>query len=524
MAKQVIKINSIFNGIAASQYFAAPDQYNSGIGIDPDHPVGAQIKTGGVITPVAYADFSGANIDGFPLWFLNSNKNTLTYVYQSSGKVVSYSSSFGSETLVGTPTGGAGNGAAYYNNYHYFATPTDISRYGPLNNSPSLVNNVWTGATLGTQTALTNTTYPSLRSVPIPNHPMHVHSDNSLYLGDFINGQGLIHRIHTKKVTNEGDTNDTTVPSSYNVLDLSFGYHPTSIESFDTDVVILAIRTTDTVINQGNAALFFWDTISDSFYRQIPVPDPIATAVKNINGALYVFSGNASAGMRASVYMGGETLKPVLFLEEGTPPFQGAIDSMSEKIYFGNWTTYPEISASVFSFGSKRPDLPRALHNIVRTSSAGATPAVTAVKVIEQANNSTPKLIVGWKDDANQGIDKLSTSGTINSVFRTEVIQINEPFTIQKIRIPLGKAVAANMEIIPKIYFDEDITTGTALATINSVNYTGSEKNIIYKQDQLAPLGVGKHNFMLELNFGGTVNLPVLLPVEFTIDILNNDE
>lgn len=525
MSKQQIKINSIFNGIAASQYFAAADQYNSALGIEPDHPVGSQIKTGGVITPTAYSDFSGANVDGFPLWFLNSNKDTNTYVYLSSGGFIRYSSSFGSETDLGTPTSGAGNGAAYYNNYFYLATPTNVSRYGPLNNSPSLTNTVWTGATLGSQTALTNTTYPSLRGVPIPNHPMHTHTDNSLYFGDYVNGQGLIHRIHTRRVTDEGDTDDNTIPSAYNVLDLPFGYHPTSLCSFDTDLAILAIQTTDTTINQGNAALFFWNTVDESFYRQVPVPDPIATCVKNINGSLVVFSGNASAGMRASAYVGGETLQPILFMEEGTPPFQGAVDSVSDKIYFGNWTTYPEVSASVFSFGSKRPDLPRALHCPARTTSDGATPTVTAVKVIQQANNSTPRMIIGWGDSGDYGIDQLSTSATINSPWRSEVIQVNQPFTIEKIRIPLGAAVAVNMEIIPTIYFDENWSSGTNLTTINNTNYPNNERNIVYKNPTLSNLNLkGAHNFILELNFGGTVNLPVLLPIEITIDILNNDQ
>src|SRR3990167_7695594 len=159
------------------------------------------------------------------------------------------------------------HGAEYYNNYIYLFTGTNVSRYGPLNNSPALAHNIWKGTTLGSLTALTNTTYPTLRGVTIPNHVSYVHGDGSMYFADFINGQGLIHRINTKKVTNEGDTNGTTVASAYNVLDLPFGFYPTAITNYSTATLIAGIYTVDTTINQGRSAFVLWDpTDTTSFY------------------------------------------------------------------------------------------------------------------------------------------------------------------------------------------------------------------------------------------------------------------
>jgi len=147
-----LQINSILDGQSNTQYFSSENSYLTSIAIDPDMPIGSDTKASGCIVPVVYEEFSGANITGYPKWILTNIKNSLVYVYNSDGKVVSYTSALASETLVGTPTNGAGNGAVYYNNYLYFATPTDISRYGPLNGSPSLTNTVWTGATLGSLT------------------------------------------------------------------------------------------------------------------------------------------------------------------------------------------------------------------------------------------------------------------------------------------------------------------------------------------------------------------------------------
>lgn len=519
MTKAVLKVSSVLGGISSSQYIYAQGQYNSAIGIDPDYPVGTGIKTSAAIVPTRYEKFSGSNISGYPKWIINNPKNTNTYVYASDGKFVRYDSSLSiaSETLIGTPTAGASNGSAYYNNYIYLATPTDVSRYGPLNNSPSLTNSVWTGATLGSQTALTDTTYPTSQGTPLPNHMMYVHSDDSLYFCDFKNGQGLIHRIHTKKVTNEGDTDDTTVPSAYNVLDLPFGFYPTAIASYNTDLVIAAIKTTDSTINQGNSSLFFWDTIASSFYTEVPIPDPLVTALKYTNGILYIWSGNAVNGVRVSAYLGGQSIRQVAFMEEGTPPMAGAVDILGNKIIFGSWTSYPQNSASVFAYGSKNENLPKSLHCIVKSTSSGATQSVTALKYVQQSSNIIPQVLVGWGDASAKGIDKRSTTATYNDVFRSEVFSVGQPFSLLKIRLPLAQAIAAGMTVTVKVFLDDDVSVGTALRTINNTNYSGN-KNIVFKGSELSGLQ-GQHNIMLELTFTGTVECVVNLPIVIEIDL-----
>lgn len=518
MPSVTLQIKSVLGGISSSRYVYGDGQYESAVAVDPDFPIGTGVKTSAAIVPTVYEEFSGANISGYPNWLTTTTKNTNLYAYASDGKFVSYNSSLASETLVGTPTSGAGNGMAYYNNYIYLATPTNISRYGPLNNSPALTNTVWTGATLGSLTALTNTTYPTVRGTPLPNHAMHVHSDNSLYFCDYVNGQGIINRINTRKVTDEGDTNGTTVPSAYNVLDLPFGYYPTAIASYDTDLVIAAIRTTDSTINQGVGSLFFWDTTSSSFYREVPIPDPLVTALKFSNGILYIWSGNAVNGVRISAYLGGQTIRQVAFLEEGTPPMAGAVDVIGNKVVFGGWTSYPTATASVFAYGSKNESLPKSLHCIARSTSTGTTQSVTSLRYVQQSSNIIPQLVVGWGNASDKGLDKRSTTGTYNAIFRSEVFSVGQPFNILKIRIPLAQAMAANMTITPKVFLDDDVSTGTALTTINNTNYSG-KKNIVYEGSVLKSLQ-GLHNIMIELSFSGTAECAVTLPISIEVDLI----
>lgn len=459
---------------------------------------------------------------------MTSPKTSLIYTYLSSGKFNSYTSAFGSETNIGTPTSGAGNGAAYYNNYIYLATPTNISRYGPLNGTAALTNTVWTGATLGSQTALTNTTYPSLRgSGTFPNHPMHVHVDNKLYVGDFKDGIGYIHFIKTTKTTDEGDTDDG---STYGALDLPFGFMPMDIESYGTDLVIAAIQTTNSTLNQGKAALFFWDTVSSSFYNIIWLPDPIVTALFNHNGLLHVFSGaistgtDVSNGYRVSVYLGGQTLKQVHYSNTGHSPLAGGVDAMGTRVVWGtfqqvNTTTAssPTYYATVMAYGSKDSSFPAGVHSIAKASATGAAAdgLVTAIKNVQQSSFAYPKLVIGSRDASNHHLDSQSTTyGT--AVWHSPMINIGRKFQITRLRLPLGAAVAANMTITPKFFLD-DFSSSSTTTTINSTNYANSDRHI-----QQYPTIHGNHNFCLELTWSGTALLPVLFPIEIDVEELSD--
>lgn len=520
-----IRFNSILGGWNPSKYIAREGGILGSIGIDPDFPVGSDIRTSGQIVPTVYEKFSGANVNGTVIAIITEPKDTKTYVVQSNGRLISYDNALGTETLVGTVAGSSASGAFYYNNYIYItgtgASFDDVSRYGPLNGAAALTDNVWKGATLGTKTALTNTTYPTLRGISMPNHPGFAHSDGSAYFVDFANGKGMVHRINTKKVTVEGDTNGTTVPSLYNALDLQFGFYPTAIAPYRRYVVILAQQSTDSTVAQGKSALFVWDpTNATTFDDFVLLPDPIGTALLNHEGRLIVFTGNAQGGVRVSEYAGGDNTNELAFLEEGLPPLCGAVETLGNRIMWGGFTTYPANSASVFSIGSKRADLPQGIHNIICTTSAGANQMVTAIRNVQQANFSSPRLIVSWKDGTSQGIDRFSTTATYVSRFRSELVPVNSVFSLNQIRIPLGAAVSANTTITVKVWLDDESSSVT-LPVINNTNYSG-KRVVNFKQSDLLQCR-GVNNFLLEFIWSGTSQLPVLLPIEMIIERFNDE-
>lgn len=533
MATQTITIDSILNGFSQTQYLSSSGAFGVSLGIDPDLPIDSSVsvKTSGAIVPAGYAEFGTDILGGEnPLWFITQPKLSFFYVYTSGGKFIKIEDDISSTTLLSTITSSGGNGAVYYNNYIYLMSNTQVFRYGPLDGTPAMSNALIANSELldgwdsTADTLLTNTTYPSVR-VSIPNHAGHVHGDNALYFCDFKDGQGLIHKIQTTKTTSEGDTDDG---SAYNVLDLPFGFKPVDIESWGTDLAILAVQqSSDSTFNEGKSALFLWDpTDTVSFYRgPIFLPDPVATALLNVNGSLRIFSGNAVSGVRVSKYIGGESIstrdEDSEFLEDSMPPLAGAVDAFGSRGVFGGFTTLPEGSACVYAIGSKKGKVPMGLHNVVRTTSANrVNEMATAVKFVQQSSNIEPKVIAGWRNNSDSGMDSYSSSATLSSLLRTKYYSIGRKFQIREIRIPFGKAVAANTEITVKVFLDDESSSKT-LTTINNTNYPGARK-VIYKEPELSDV-IGENNFFIEVKYGGTVSLPITYPIIVVLDTFDNE-
>lgn len=526
---QRVTIDSIFGGVSSTQYAQSSGQYLNAVGIDPDFPISdssGDFRASGALRPTSYAEFSGTNVNANPYWLTTTPKDTSLYAYLKNGKFFSYNSSLGGESLVATASSSSGNGMAYYNNYIYTFRNTDVDRYGPLDGTPAYGTSVWTGATLGSQTALTNTVYQTHRGAAgnVPNHAAHVHTDNALYFCDFKDGQGLIHKIKTTKTTDEGDTNDG---SAYNALDLPFGYMPTDIESYGTDLVICAVQTSDTALNQGKAALFFWDTVASSFYRQVELPHAMATALKMNNGILYIWTGNLQdGGYQLSVYAGGQTVQSLFIQPDGVPPLAGAVDSTSDRIYWGTvqrvQTTTPgspDYAATVMAYGSHDPRLPKGVHSVaVSDASASSSDGlVTCILLAEQSQIDKSKLVIGWRDGSNIGLDKISTTYG-NCTWHSPMVNVGSNFTIRRVRMALPVAVAANMTITPKFFLDDSSdSSDQGMQVISNSNPSSGKRFIEYRPDIN-----GNHNFYLELKWSGTALLPVLLPI--TIDVEVNEQ
>lgn len=519
-------ITSILGGQSPMVYFGTDDQFLSSIAVDPDHTVdqaGTFQKAGGVITPIGYSQFSSTAVNTQPVCFITTHKKEqLMYSVLSDGSFLSHtyneSTGWGSETDINTHNDNLAGGGAYYNNYIYIFGSTDVSRYGPLDGTPAFADDFW--VTTLSKTALVNVSsdYPSINNIRYPYRPSYVHSNNTLYFADYLNGKGILHAIKTTKTTAEGDTDSG---SAYNVLDLPAGYHITAISSWGTDLAILAVQLEESsgiTVRGGTSALFLWDTVSDSFYRKVDIRDPMASALLNTNGQLYVWHGNLGLGHTISRYLGGFQLERINTINDAAPPTSYAVDSLGGRITWGCTINYPEKAGVALSIGYQSGRInPTALNCVARVSGdLGTVMGVGCLKyVVREEQGIKSQLVIGWRDtdgSATYGYDAYGTGATTDSIFRSFVFSKPRKFQINKIRIPLAKAIAANMSITPKIYVDNASTTydsNNGLAVINSTNYTNSEQVIIQYPDGV----VGENNYFLELTQAHTVAQSVLLPI-----------
>lgn len=524
----IIQIESIFGGQSEFKYFGSKDQFQGIYGIDPDQPSadsGTQsLRASGYLRPVSSEriDFTLA---GAPLWMVSNPKDDKVYVYDAVGSVYSLDPNGYSMTGVGdlNDAGSAtGNGSAYYDNYIYFATDSNVARYGPLNGTAAFTDSYWISGL--SMSALTHTTYPSLVQATrvLPNHPLHLHVPNGrLYIGDVVDNQGIIHYIATTKTSVEGDTNNS---STYNALDLPYGFWPTDIESYGTDLAVAMYEgNSDSVTLQKKAKLYFWDTTSSSPNKVIEkeFPDPIITALENVNGVLYTFSGQPGAlGTRVCRFVGGYSFEQVAFIEDSEPPFPGATTEILNRILFGGLVSDVNggtKEAGVYAIGSKTGKY-NGLFNVMGATNSSTSTDITSLAVIDQDGFNFQIPIIGWTTGSAHGIDRQTTTyDKVNQIYRSPTYRLGRPFKITKIRIPLAQAMAANMTVVPKIYVDEEGTTYT-LTTLNNTNYPNSERQIVFRPENM----VGKHSLFLELKWSGSALCTLALPISIEWEPLDD--
>ncbi|MCA9325923.1 hypothetical protein KDA23_07770, partial [Candidatus Saccharibacteria bacterium] len=175
----------------------------------------------------------------------------------------------------------------------------------------------------------------------------------------------------------------------------------------------------------------------------------------------------------------------------------------------------PEYYPVLMAMGTKNPTLPPGVHCIGKATAAGSAGDgfVTAVKIVQQDGFSAALPIMAHRDTGGQGIDKPSTTyGT--SILRF-FVNVGRKFSVPRIRLNFANAVAANMTITPKLFFDNFSSSSTdGLTVINNTNYAASERFA-----EFTPALGGEQNMVLELRWSGSALLPILLPIEIDLRI-----
>lgn len=538
---RTILIQSILGGMSPINNFYAVDQYSDANGIDPfltASDSGGALPTG-LLRPSnlgAIGSFDiGTNSDFTAVhWLVAEPKGGNVYVYHSSGSTFSMAQNSLAVAALsdgGSMSSSTGNGMEYYDNYIYFAKNTDIARYGPLNGSPAFDGTYWT-STLS-KAALTNTSYPSTTfwtNMRYPNHYLHRHSDGKLYIADVVGNQGTLHVISTTKTTVEGDTDNG---STANKLQFGYGLWPTAIESYGSQIVVALYEGTSNTAApafSGRAKLAFWDTTSQSFntITWAEFPDPLITGLKNIDGTLYIISGNNFGfGFRISRYIGGTSFEDVYISHYRQLPFPGGIDGEQNRIVIASNGTGG--GPTVYSLGIGVPGVKKGLHSLGGNGTNDSNAFGTSVLLTNGVNTQIYRQIVLGYSSGNlkSGITTSPSSAGATDYSKytrswtSQIYKIGAPFKITKVRFPLAQTMAANMIVTPIVTTDDGAgptyTGGTSngLAVMNNSNYPG-KRNIIMRPEGLT----GDHNFQLKLQWTGSALCTLTFPITIEYELI----
>lgn len=529
-----IRIDSILGGMSAFENFGQENQFQNSVGIDPDAVVGSYGPSGYII-PSAISSVS--SFSNPTAWMETEPKiGSNIFVYDIGGSVYTTDGS----TITGLTDlndGGTshGNGFAYYDNYIYAARDTTVARYGPLNGSPSWTDDYWV-STLS-KTALTNTTYPTIRSLnnhKLPNHVMLRHSDGALYFADVVGNQGVLHKIQTTNTSGvEGDTDNG---STYNAIDFPFGMYVTAIASYGNILAVALYEgTSNPTSRPKRAKLSFWDTTNTNTYdliTSVEFPDTVITAMINSNGTLYVFSGEASSnrtGTRITRFVGGYSFEQVAYLDYAVPPIPGGVESALNKILFGS-NTGQQSSGAVYSIGSKLSPISTSIFNIIGGTSTQSMGEVGPIKFGLEGTFASKSLIMGAYGSGNplshlwnQQNQSIGATSFISSKFISATFRIGGKFKIKKVKLDLTNDITAlnGFTVIPKLLFDNNRSSKT-LVTISTTLYSTGNRFVIEPEN-----ATGNFDFNLQLDFGGSpgaesslmgVALPITIEGEYLDD------
>ena len=145
------------------------------------------------------------------------------------------------------------------------------------------------------------------------------------------------------------------------------------------------------------------------------------------------------------------------------------------------------------------------------------TSIITAV-LRGQQNIAFPQFIMGGQGTGSEYALFKKTTTYDFAVWRSQVYQIGRHFDVLQIKFTIVPDMAANMTIIPVLYFDNEDTNSIG-ETINVTNYANSERLIRLNAKTFGNTVHGRNNFFIEFQFTGSALAVVELPIAVDVEV-----
>lgn len=254
-----------------------------------------------------------------------------------------------------------------------------------------------------------------------------------------------------------------------NILDLP---KTESITGMTDDGQYLVISTTENYNSQTSFALnkiYFWDTFSSSWTKELIIKDPSVYTVKNINGKVYAFG---QLGIYECSFSG---VKKVLSRNIGFTT-DGSLTNgygVNRGLVYNNSTLMFATDTTIDTYGKLQPDVPVAYLKNFKIPSGYPTWI--------NADFDAGRVYVGTTTPKLYAYDFNATTHDSGNTAQTVYFKLPAKYQINRIDLVFGEPLASGDAISAGLYRDEDTAVTDFGATTFAVD-GAVRRNSLYKQ------------------------------------------
>ncbi len=430
------------------------------------------------------AKISSTTVVDLPKWIVSAAPySTDSYAYGDTGHIykITDGDTVSDERTVANS---GGQGMDLYDDYIYYMQDTQLGRLGPISGSEAFTDNFSTG--------LTDTSVLNLAPVKAFN--------GYLYAG---HGNNLL------------ETDGTTTTKLKLVLPP--GLNIRALEIIDEFLVIATQRGTDITKNE-ESFVFFWDGVSPNYNFFVKVEEGACNAILNSKNRLM-----SVLGSRGSIFMNYspfQRLQDIPFIGDGkyVEVLPGAMTVWQgiALIGVGGATDSTTMYHGVYQWGTRNQRYPEVLNygwEISTGTSQGTGMKIGALKGLGN------KLLIGWKDGSNYGIDKVTTSAAPFAQGVLEALIFDDRRAGEDKMAKIIKATHL------KLATDESIQLG--YKTNRAAAYTTGDTNAVDDTQQTRlPVKISESRFkehQIEVILNAVATSPTVTSLALQYDDLSNE-
>jgi len=260
-----------------------------------------------------------------------------------------------------------------------------------------------------------------------------------------------------------------------NFITLAPGFEARCMAKFNEFLVVGAFKGA-TITESEQARLYFWDGIETTFNYFTDCRVGAPNCLVNNEGNLIGVYGNDG-----SMYLGSEPFQrivdemPNLTRGKKLEVYPGAIDAFEGKTVVGVSASTDDTALiqGIFEYGHQRDELPRALNFPYTISTGTSTGTSLKIGCVKSIGDS---LYVGWQDDTDYGVDKVTIGDTANATGTWESLIFDsgnpDDYMIPMDLVITFEPLTAGQSVTPKYKLDRatSFTSGDAEDTVGATS------------------------------------------------------